>query len=154
MKKMAMMATVVFALGGVTEAVAQTTADGQATVTIPQVLMIRSVTDLSIVLAAGDFSDSDTAVGTGSVTVETRANVVHSVTVSGSDLMNEDDAITIEVEAAAGGFSDVNATAVTALSALGRGSQSSQVNFQATADVATHAPGTYQGTITYTVVAD
>lgn len=149
MKKMAMAVLAVFALGGVTEAVAQ-----NASVTIPEVLILRSVSDLVIAGTAFDFSASDQATGTGSVTVETRSNITHAVSVSGADLMKNGDALTLEVQATDNSWQTLNATPVKAIGGLVAGTRSGTVNFSATADVELHAPGEYIGTITYTVIAD
>jgi hypothetical protein len=153
MKKLTVALVAVFALGGVSEAMAQT---GQATVVVPQVLTIRSVGDLTITLAAGDFSQTTgTASATGDVTVETMGNVAHSVDVTGGDLMNGAEVFTLQVQDAGdSNFKDVSGTAVRAISGLARGLQTGTATFQATADVASHAPGTYTGTITYTVIAN
>lgn len=128
-------------------------ADGSATVTIPEVLRI-SVGDLVIPETAFDFESGSQSEGEGQVTVTTRSNVEHGVDVTGGDLTMDAYSLPLEVREAGGDFEPVSASAVRALANLARGSQSNSVDFRVTADLEQHAPGTYEGTITYTVVAD
>lgn len=140
---------------GAVDASAQASVPGQASVTIPTVLVISGVTDLTIVEGDFDFTAGNTSLATGSVTIDTRSNVIHAVEVTGAALTNGTDNLALEVQAADASWSALSATAVRALAPLARGSQTgSTINFQTTADVAQHTPGEYTGTITYTVVAD
>lgn len=139
---------------GAVDASAQTV-NGAASVTIPTVLVISGVTDLTIAEAAFDFTAANTSLATGSVTVDTRANVSHAVEVTGAALANGTDNLTLEVQAADLTWSALSGTAVRSLAGLARGEHAaSAINFRTTADVSLHAPGEYTGTITYTVVAD
>ncbi len=142
--------TALMTLAGATDGVAQT-ATGAANVTIPTVLVISSVGDLTI--AGGfDFSTTDASSVTGAVSIVTRSNIVHAVNVSSTAITDGTDNLVFEVESSAGTFEPA-AGPVKALANLARGAQTNNINFQATANVATNAPGTYTGTITYTVLA-
>lgn len=153
MKKLTMMVLTVLALGA-TSLTAQS-ANGAASVTIPTVLVVTSVTDLTIAETAFDFTAANTSQATGSVTIDTRSNVVHAVDVTGSDLTNGGANLGVEVQASDASWSALSATAVKALDNLASGEQVGQaINFRTTADVAQHTPGEYTGTITYTVVAN
>lgn len=151
MRKLTMALVAVFALGAVSEAAAQTET-GTATVTIPEVLQIRSVGDLVIGEGDFNFAESDASTASGTVEVQTRANVQHSVNVSGGSLAQGGTSLDLQVLSGADWVA--MDTEVTVLSALPAGSQAGTVTFQTTANVATHAPGAYTGTITYTVIRD
>lgn len=155
MKKLTMAVLAMLALGA-TDVAAQT--NGSASVTIPTVLVVSNVTDLNIAetdFNMADFASSNTAQATGSVTIDTRSNITHAVDVSGADLLLGTDALALEVQASDGTWATLSGTAVKTLDNLVRGPQTGNIiNFRATADVTQHAPGTYTGTITYTVVAN
>lgn len=125
-----------------------------ASVTIPEVLMITSSGQLTIADTEFDFSAANTSAATGAVTVNTRANVAHAIEVSGSALVLGTDNLNLEVQGSDASWTALSGTAVRAVAGLTRGSQSGTVNFRTTADVALHAPGEYTGSITYTVVAN
>lgn len=127
--------------------------NGTASVTIPQVLRI-SVGDLVIPETAFDFESSDQSTGLGDVAVQTRGNVEHAVDVTGADLTMLEHELPLQVRQAGGDFELVSAVPVRALANLNRGTQNSVVDFRVEADLALHPPGTYEGTITYTVVAN
>ena len=153
MKKLMIAALAMLAFGAM-DVTAQT--NGAATVNIPTVLVVTNVSDLTIAETAFDFSGSNTSQASGSVTIDTRSNVLHAVDVSlNSPVANAGDVLTLKVLGADATWSDVTATAVKALDNLARGTQTGNtISFQTTADVSQHAPGTYSGTITYTVVAN
>jgi hypothetical protein len=128
---------------------------GNASVTVPQVLVVVSVTDLSITLANSDFYSGDSGSATGQVSITTRANVAHDVEVTATDITDGSTNVTLEVQDSGDTFQTAGATAVTVLSGLSRGTQAGNaIDFRATADVTTNDPGAYSGTITYTVVAN
>jgi hypothetical protein len=128
-------------------------ANGSASVTIPEVLRI-SVGALEIPASAFDFEESTQAEATGEVSVETRANIEHAVDVTGSDLTMGEYELPLLVQATDSEYYALSGSAIKALGDLGRGTQNSMVSFKVLADLAVHAPGTYAGTITYTVVAN
>jgi hypothetical protein len=133
---------------GAVNASAQTV-NGAASVTIP------TVTDLTIAGTQFDFTAGATSTAAGAVTVDTRANVLHAVEVTGAALTLGGDNLTVEVQASDLSWSALSATAVKSVAGLTRGTHAGRaINFRTTADVSLHAPGEYTGTITYTVVAD
>lgn len=150
MKKLTITVLAMLAFGalGATKASAQVT--GQATVTIPSVLEITGVTDLTI--AGFDFSGGNSSTATGQTTVDTRGNVPHAVNVAlGSDLTNgAGDTFVLDVVTTSG-LSPLGTGALEVATLL-RGVHATAVQFEATADLGTDAPGTYTGQITYTVV--
>ena len=161
MRKLTTALSVAAALVLVPSALLAQTQTGDVTVTVPQVLVITSVTDLTIsdTDTGWDFSNSDQSTVSGIVTIGTRANIPHDVQVTGAGLTYQSGGysgadMVLQVETGTSTWADVGATAVTVLDALARGSHSSPVTFRTTADVANQGPGTYSGTITYTVVAD
>jgi hypothetical protein len=153
MKKLTMAVLAMLALGATS--VAAQSANGAASVTIPTVLVITNVTDLTIAEGAFDFSAGNTSQASGAVTIDTRSNVLHAVDVTGSDLTNGGDNLALEVQGSDASWSTLSATAVKAVANLNPGTQAGNaINFRTTADVSLHAPGEYTGTITYTVVAN
>ena len=138
---------------GAADVTAQT-ATGNASVTIPTVLVVSSVTNLTLAGTTFDFSAGETATSEGSVTIVTRSNVAHAVDVTGTAIANGGVALDFSVEDANATYQPVGSTAVKALANLGMGTQTNTISFQAGADVNTHAPGEYTGTITYTVLAN
>lgn len=152
MKKLAaaMAMTALMTVAGATDGVAQT-ATGNASVTIPTVLVISSVGDLTI--ASGfDFSTANESAATGTVSIVTRSNIAHAVDVTSTTVSLGTDNLVFEVQNSDLAYMDATGT-VKALANLPRGEQTNDVSFRATANVATHAPGEYTGTITYTVLA-
>lgn len=156
MRKLAITAVLAMLAFGATDAVAQS-ANGQATVNIPTVLVITNVTDLTIAETAFDFSAADTAQAGGTVTIDTRSNILHAVDVTlNTAVANGSDVLDLEVLHPDGvTWNPVGGTAVKALDNLSRGSQTGNViNFRTAANVMDHAPGAYSGMVTYTVVAN
>lgn len=152
MKKLTTAVLAMLALGAAD--LSAQSANGNASVTIPQVLVITSVGDLTVASTAFDFSAANTSQATGAVSVGTRSNIAHAIEVTGSDLTLGADNLALEVQASDASWSTVSATAVRAVAGLARGNQSGSVNFRTTADISLHSPGEYTGTITYTVVAN
>lgn len=150
----AMAITALMTVAGTTNGVAQggPTATGAASVTIPEVLVISSVGDLTIAEGEFDFSETNEASATGAVNISTRSNIVHAVDVTSTAIEQGGETLKFEVMNSAGTYEPATGT-VKALAGLTRGVRSNIINFQATANVASHAPGEYTGTITYTVLA-
>jgi hypothetical protein len=153
MRKLTMALLAVGALAGATDAYAQASTTANATVVIPQVLAFGTVDDLTIDATQFDFSATDTDVGAGTANVQSRANVTHSLSVSGANLTNGTDALTLQVLSSGAVFTDVTGTATEVAAGLARGLQNTLVSYQATADILLHSPGTYTGILTYTIVA-
>lgn len=153
MKRLMMAMAMVALVMGTTELTAQT-ANGNASITVPTVLVVSSVTDLTIDGTGFDFSAGETSTSTGTVDITTRSNVAHAVDVTGTAITDGTSNLGFSVLDAAGTYQAVGATAVKALANLAMGTQTNTVSFQATADVTTDAPGAYTGTITYTVVTN
>lgn len=139
-----------FALGAAE--VSGQSVNGGATVTVPTVLTVTSVTDLVMDGSGFDFTGSETATSTGTVSITTRSNVSHGVDVTGTDITDGNTVLDVEVQDASGVYGTVGGAAVRALDALASGTQTNVITYQATADVTTDAPGDYTGTLTYTVV--
>lgn len=157
MKKLTVAMAVVAATAlGTAELSAQVSDQGQASVTIPQVLVVTGVGDLAIGAGEFDFSAADSDAGTGTVSVGTRSNIQHAIEVTGTDLtLAGSSALTLDVlDGSSNVVGSVGTTPVQAAAGLARGSRSTVITFQATASVLDHGPGEYTGTITYTVVAD
>ena len=154
MKRLMMALTVLGVLAvGATDVYAQST-NGSASVTVPTVLVVSSVTDLTMDGSGFDFSAGETATSTGTVDITTRSNVAHAVDVTGTAITDGTSNLGFSVQDAGGVYQAVSGTAVKALADLARGTRVSAINFQATADINTHDPGAYTGTITYTVVTN
>lgn len=154
MRKHTVLAVMAVMAVGASELTAQTR-NGAASVTIPEVLVVTAVTPLTIAEGDFNFSTTDTPVATGVVTIDTRANILHAVDVTGSDLTLDGTPLVLQVEGADGTWTAVSATPVKALGNLAMGRRTGLlINFQTEADVAVHGPGEYTGTITYTVLAD
>lgn len=151
----AAMMLAVLALGA-TEVSAQAV---NARVTIPQVLQLTYVSDLAIDFAATAFDVADQATASGTVQIDTRANVPHRVDVSGADLVittagSTASTLTLEFTRAGGStYEPLTGTDAPILDGLIRGTNTGTVTFQTTATVVDHDAGTYEGTITYTLVS-
>lgn len=152
MKKLTIAVLAMVALGAA-NASAQS-ANASASVTIPTVLVVSNVTALNI-SSGFDFSSSNTASASGTVDITTRSNILHAVNVTGTTITDGTSNLVFKVNDSSGTPQAVDpATPVKALANLTRGSATNTITFTATADVATNDPGTYSGTITYTVVAN
>ena len=153
MNKITMAALAMLALGA-TSVAAQT--NGSANVTIPTVLVVSSVSDLTIADTDFDmtaFTSGNTSQAQGQVTLSTRSNVVHAVDVTGSDLTLGGVVLPLQVLDANSTWQAVGGTEAKALASLPQGVNSGlTIDFRAIMDVTLHGPGTYTGTITYTVV--
>lgn len=152
MKKLTIAVLAMLAFGAAN--VSAQSANGSASVTIPTVLVVSNVTALNI-SSGFDFSSSNTASASGTVDITTRANILHAVDVTGTAITDGSSSLVFQVNDSGGTPQTVDvSTPVKALASLARGSQTNTITFTATADVATNDPGTYSGTITYTVVAN
>ena len=152
-KTLIAVAALAFLALGATDVTAQT-ANGNASVTVPTVLVVSNVTNLTMDGTGFDFTTSDVGTSTGTVTIDTRSNVAHAVDVTGTAIGDGTSSLGFNVMDAAGTYQPVGATAVKALANLTRGTQSNTITFPASSDVNTNDPGSYTGTITYTVVAN
>lgn len=148
----AMAMTGLMMVAGATDGAAQTKA-GQVSVTVPTVLVISSVDDL-VITGGFDFTTLNESAVTGAVSIVTRSNIEHAVDVTtGTVTLGTDDLVFKVAEAGTGTYLDASTTPVKALANLARGERTNDISFQATANVASNAPGDYAGTITYTVLA-
>ena len=137
---------------------AQVSANGNASVVVPQVLAIQSVGDLNIDGTGFDFSAGDISSTTGTVDITSRANLIYTLEVTATDIQQAGVADPLGfglIPSGGGAAVSLNGGATATWNAsMPRGATTSTLTFEATANVNLHDPGTYSGQITYTIIGN
>jgi hypothetical protein len=161
MKQVALTLIAALMLFGASEAAAQVTVQGNATIEIAQVLYIGATgLDVTFPVPTLDDYDVGTVDGNGTTVIETRGNVEHGVTIeadqammSGGDGAKPASHLQWRV-GATGSFVDLETTAAAVVTGLLRGKHTSaaEIWYRMALDYETDLPDTYTLAFTYTVV--